>query len=80
MSARVHYKIQGILGTAPKTHWREIELAFRFGTATLKQISAEYGVSRPVISRRAKKLGWKRGDIARAPDPHAQLDLLGSDA
>jgi len=44
----------------PAVDWEKIEVDFRAGVKTLRQIGDEYGVSHVAISRKAKKDGWPR--------------------
>ena len=46
--------------TRPAVDWEKIEVDFRAGVQTLRQIGDEYGVSHVAISRKAKKEGWPR--------------------
>lgn len=43
-----------------KTDWERIEIDFRAGVKTLRQIGEEYGVSHVAVSRKAKREGWPR--------------------
>lgn len=50
-------------GKAPSTKvvdWEQIELDYRAGIKTLRQIAEENGVSHPAITKRAKRDGWTR--------------------
>ncbi|WP_240754498.1 hypothetical protein [Lampropedia aestuarii] len=40
--------------------WERIELDYRAGVKTLRQIAEENGVSHPAITKRAKRDGWSR--------------------
>lgn len=40
--------------------WERIELDYRAGVKTLRQIAAEHGISHAAINKRAKKEGWER--------------------
>lgn len=40
--------------------WERIELDYRAGIKTLRQIADEHGISNPAIAKRAKKEGWER--------------------
>lgn len=43
--------------------WERVELDYRAGIKTLRQIAEENGVSHPAITKRAKRDGWSR-DLA----------------
>lgn len=43
-----------------KIDWERIELDYRAGIKTLRQIADEHGISNPAIAKRAKKEGWER--------------------
>ena len=45
---------------AKPTDWERIELDYRAGIKTLRQIADENGVSHPAITKRAKRDGWSR--------------------
>lgn len=40
--------------------WEQIELDYRAGIKTLRQIAAEHGISHGAINKRAKREGWER--------------------
>ena len=40
--------------------WERIELDYRAGIKTLRQIAAEHGITHTAINKRAKKDGWQR--------------------
>lgn len=44
--------------TAPD--WERIELDYRAGIKTLRQIAGDHGISHAAINKRAKKEGWER--------------------
>lgn len=44
----------------PKVDWERIELDYRAGIKTLRQMADENGVSHPAITKRAKRDGWSR--------------------
>jgi len=45
------------------TNWRLIEIDYRAGTKTLRQIASEHGITHGAVNKRAKKDGWTR-DLA----------------
>lgn len=45
--------------------WERIELDYRAGIKTLREIASENGVSHPAISKRARRDGWVRDLSAR---------------
>ena len=50
-------------GKAPSTKavdWERIELDYRAGIKTLRQIAEENGISHVAINKRAKRDGWTR--------------------
>ena len=47
----------------PAPDWERIELDYRAGVKTLRQIAAEHGVTHAYIAKRAKANGWER-DLA----------------
>lgn len=53
--------------TAPKRHldWRAIELDYRAGIKTLRQIAGEHGLTHGAINKHAKAAGWSRDLNAR---------------
>ena len=51
-------KAAGVVASAPD--WERIELDYRAGIKTLRQIADENGVSHPAITKRAKRDGWSR--------------------
>ena len=61
--------------TAPD--WERIELDYRAGIKTLRQIAAEHGISHGAINKRAKRDGWERDLSAKI---HAKADALVSKA
>lgn len=44
----------------PKPDWERIELDYRAGVKSLREIAANAGVSHVTISKRAKKYGWTK--------------------
>ncbi len=61
----------------PEPDWSVIELDYRAGIKSLRQIADEHGVSHPAITKRAKRLGWERDLSARI---NAKADALVSKA
>ena len=52
--------------TKKATHdWEAIEMAYRAGMLSLRQIGAEHGISDTAIRKRAKRVGWERDLSAR---------------
>lgn len=45
--------------------WERMEMDFRAGVKTLRQIASENGVSHVAVTKRAKKYGWTRDLTAR---------------
>lgn len=48
------------MNTRAKVDWERIEIDFRAGVKTLRQLGDEYGVSHVAISRKAKREKWPR--------------------
>lgn len=46
--------------SAPAPDWEKIELDYRAGIKTLRQIAAEHGITHTAIGKRAKTNGWVR--------------------
>lgn len=44
----------------PAPDWEKVELDYRAGVKTLRQIAEEHGISHVAINKRAKKNGWSR--------------------
>lgn len=44
----------------PAPDWERIELDYRAGVRSLREIAAEHGISHVAINKRAKKEGWSR--------------------
>lgn len=61
--------------TAPD--WERIELDYRAGIKTLRQIADEHGISHGAINKRAKRDGWERDLAAKI---QAKADALVSKA
>lgn len=57
--------------------WERIELDYRAGIKTLRQIADENGISHGAINKRAKRDGWERDLAAKI---HAKADALVSKA
>ncbi|AXF52868.1 MAG: hypothetical protein [Bacteriophage sp.] len=58
----------------PRTHdWERIELEFRAGLLSLREIAATHGVSHVAISKRARRDGWEK-DLS--PKINAKADAL----
>ena len=49
--------------------WERIELDYRAGIKTLRQIADEHGISHVAVAKRAKRDGWTRDLSVRAPSP-----------
>lgn len=49
-------------GTAARTapDWEQVEIAYRAGVKTLRQIASENGISHTLVARHAKRFGWVR--------------------
>ncbi|WP_313080478.1 hypothetical protein [Pulveribacter sp.] len=45
---------------APTPDWERIELDYRAGIKTLRQIAEEHGITHGAINKRAKRDGWER--------------------
>jgi hypothetical protein len=63
------------VATKPKTppDWERIELDYRAGVKTLRQIGEEHGISHAAIAKRAKASGWERDLAAKI---QAKADTL----
>lgn len=46
--------------TKPAPDWEKIELDYRAGIKTLREIAADHGISHGAINKRAKRDGWSR--------------------
>lgn len=53
--------------------WERIELDYRAGIKTLRQIAGEHGISHVAVNKRAKKDGWERDLAAKI---QAKADAL----
>ena len=49
--------------------WERIELDYRAGVKTLRQIAEEHGLSHVAINKRAKRDGWDRAKALRQQEP-----------
>lgn len=56
--------------TKRQIDWEKIELDYRVGIKTLRQIADEHGISNPAILKRAKRDGWVR-DLSAKIDKKA---------
>lgn len=63
------------MATKPKTppDWERIELDYRAGIKSLRQIGEEHGISHAAIAKRAKASGWERDLAAKI---QAKADTL----
>ena len=64
-------------GTAAPADWERIELDYRAGIKTLRQIAGENGISHTLVARRAKREDWARDLSAKI---NAKADELVSKA
>lgn len=58
---------------AKPTDWERIELDYRAGIKTLRQIASEHGISEGAIRKRAKRDDWTRDLSERIQDKAEQL-------
>ena len=49
--------------------WERIELDYRAGIKTLRQIAEEHGITHGAVNKRAARDGWQRDLAVRAPSP-----------
>ena len=49
-------------------HWEAIELQFRTGVLTLREIAKQYGITEGAIRKRAKRDSWERDLAARVQE------------
>lgn len=63
--------------TKPPIDWEKIELDYRAGILTLREIAAQHGISHGAINKRAKRDGWERDLAAKI---QAKADALVSKA
>lgn len=61
----------------PQIDWERIELDYRAGVKTLRQIADEHGISHGAINKRAKRDGWERNLTEKI---QAKADALVSKA
>lgn len=62
--------------------WEKIELDYRSGIKTLRQIADEHGISNPAILKRAKRDGWVRDlsvKIEKKADELVSKDLVSKE-
>lgn len=59
----------------PAADWERIELDYRAGIKTLRQIAEEHGITHGAINKRAKRDGWER-DLSSAA---VQVELATED-
>ena len=59
--------------SAPAPDWEKIELDYRAGIKTLRQIAAEHGITEGAIRKRAKRNDWTRDLSERIQDKAEQL-------
>lgn len=64
-------------GTGAPADWERIELDYRAGIKTLRQIADEHGITHGAVNKRAKRDGWER-DLSEKI--HAKADALVSKA
>lgn len=48
------------MSTAPNVDWERIELQYRAGLMTLREIASEHGITHAAVTKRAKRDGWAR--------------------
>ena len=70
-------KPTGKAGNHVAPDWERIELDYRAGIKTLRQIADEHGISHGAINKRAKRDGWERDLAAKI---QAKADALVSKA
>ncbi len=61
----------------PAPDWERIEVEYRAGVRSLREIAAEHGISHGAINKRAKRDGWERDLSAKI---QAKADALVSKA
>lgn len=78
-NAAASNKAAGVAASAPAkaADWERIELDYRAGIKTLRQIADENGITHGAINKRAKRDGWER-DLSEKI--HAKADVLVSKA
>ena len=62
-SLRILHRLRGM--AKQDIDWEQIELDYRAGIKTLRQIAASHAISHVAIAHKAKKLGWTRDLTAR---------------
>ena len=60
---RILHRLRGM--AKQDIDWEQIELDYRAGIKTLRQIAATHAISHVAIAHKAKKLGWTRDLTAR---------------
>lgn len=58
------------------TDWERIELDYRAGILTLREMASAHGISNVSIHKRAKRDGWVRAEKVRSLDPVVLRDGL----
>lgn len=62
----------------PAPDWERIELDYRAGVRSLREIAAEHGISHVAINKRAKKEGWSRDLSAKIAAKADELVTRGA--
>lgn len=62
----------------PAPDWEKIELDYRAGIKTLREIAADHGISHQAINKRAKRDGWSR-DLSAKIRAKAEPVVLSRD-
>lgn len=73
-------RVAGMEKKAPD--WEKIELDYRAGIKTLREIAADHGISEGAIRKRAKRDGWERditAKIAQKADALVRKDAVRSE-
>ena len=65
----------GATASAKSADWERIELDYRAGVKTLRQIADEHGITHGAVNKRAKRDGWERDLSGKI---HAKADALVS--
>lgn len=65
----------GTASSAKSADWERIELDYRAGVKTLRQIADEHGITHGAVNKRAKRDGWERDLSGKI---HAKADALVS--
>ena len=73
--------VAGEAVSAPKSgaDWERIELDYRAGVKSLREIASEHGITEGAIRKRARRDGWERDLSVRAPSP-PPVELATDDA